>query len=185
MVSGFRLKIQLKPDWLSPERPSYYTCFGSLLVWCLLICGIFASFFVKMLIKKLIRPDISKTGSIPIFRLKNYGKTQQNGFDCLAPLSKGLTAFLARLRGLILSPKRILVIFRHIRKIAKREYQLRHVWLSVRPSIRMEYLGSHWREFREILYSSTVIPRLTKIIRSGITFVSRNVISRRFLQKIV
>ena len=32
----------------------------------------------------------------------------------------------------------------------------------------------------------TVIPRLTKIIRSGITFVSRNVISpRRFLQKIV
>jgi len=27
----------------------------------------------------------------------------------------------------------------------------------------------------------TVIPRLTKIIRSGITFVSRNVISHRFL----
>ena len=27
----------------------------------------------------------------------------------------------------------------------------------------------------------TVIPRLTKIIRSGITFVNRNVISRRFL----
>ena len=27
----------------------------------------------------------------------------------------------------------------------------------------------------------TVIPRLTKIIRSGITFVSRKVISRRFL----
>ena len=30
-------------------------------------------------------------------------------------------------------------------------------------------------------YSGTVIPRLTKIIRSGITFVSRNVISRRFI----
>ena len=29
--------------------------------------------------------------------------------------------------------------------------------------------------------ANTVIPRLTKIIRSGITFVSRNVISRRFL----
>ena len=28
---------------------------------------------------------------------------------------------------------------------------------------------------------SSVIPRLTKIIRSGITIVSRNVISRRFL----
>ena len=32
---------------------------------------------------------------------------------------------------------------------------------------------------RRIAY--TVIPRLAKIIRSGITFVSRNVISRRFL----
>ena len=31
------------------------------------------------------------------------------------------------------------------------------------------------------LHNSTVIPRLTKIIRSGITFVSRNVISRRFV----
>jgi hypothetical protein len=30
-------------------------------------------------------------------------------------------------------------------------------------------------------YNNTVMPRLTKIIRSGITFVSRNVISRRFL----
>jgi len=30
-------------------------------------------------------------------------------------------------------------------------------------------------------FPSTVIPLLTKIIRSGITFVSRNVISRRFL----
>jgi hypothetical protein len=29
--------------------------------------------------------------------------------------------------------------------------------------------------------ADTVIPRLTKITRSGITFVSRNVISRRFL----
>ena len=31
--------------------------------------------------------------------------------------------------------------------------------------------------------SYTAIPRLTKIIRSGITFVSRNVISRRFYRK--
>ena len=34
---------------------------------------------------------------------------------------------------------------------------------------------------RSSLFVYTVIPRLTKIIRSGITFVSRNVISRRFL----
>ena len=33
--------------------------------------------------------------------------------------------------------------------------------------------------------NNTVIPRLTKFIRSGITFVSRNVVSRRFLWKIV
>ena len=32
-----------------------------------------------------------------------------------------------------------------------------------------------------VVYLSTVIPRLTKIIPSGITFVSRNVISRRFI----
>ena len=32
---------------------------------------------------------------------------------------------------------------------------------------------------------TTVIPRLTNMIRSGITFVSRNAISRRFLYKIV
>ena len=32
-----------------------------------------------------------------------------------------------------------------------------------------------------LMITITVIPRLTKIIRSGITFVSRNVISRRFL----
>ena len=30
-------------------------------------------------------------------------------------------------------------------------------------------------------FADTVIPRLTKAIRSGITFVSRNVISRGFL----
>jgi len=34
---------------------------------------------------------------------------------------------------------------------------------------------------RRVRRRITVIPRLTKIIRSGITFVSRNVISRRFL----
>ena len=32
-----------------------------------------------------------------------------------------------------------------------------------------------------VMIPYTVIPRLTKMIRSGITFVSRNVISRRFL----
>jgi len=36
-------------------------------------------------------------------------------------------------------------------------------------------------EFAKLRKVTTVIPRLTKIIRSGITFVSRNVISRKFL----
>jgi hypothetical protein len=45
--------------------------------------------------------------------------------------------------------------------------------------------GGKAAEVDHACLSSTVIPRLTKIIRSGITFVSRNVISRRFLQKIV
>ena len=38
-----------------------------------------------------------------------------------------------------------------------------------------------WDQTRARLSDNTVIPRLTKIIHSGITFVSRNVISRRFL----
>ena len=38
---------------------------------------------------------------------------------------------------------------------------------------------SQTRAFCEIMWKNTVIPRLTKIIRSGITFVSRNVISHQ------
>ena len=43
--------------------------------------------------------------------------------------------------------------------------------------------GSHHFETWSLLLAvlSTVIPRLTKIIRSGITFLSRKVVSRRFL----
>ena len=37
------------------------------------------------------------------------------------------------------------------------------------------------RRFPRFQNATRVIPRLTKVIRSGITFVSRNVISRRFL----
>ena len=40
-------------------------------------------------------------------------------------------------------------------------------------------------ELTPFIVTNTVIPRLTKIICSRITFVSRNVISRRFLYKIV
>jgi hypothetical protein len=35
-------------------------------------------------------------------------------------------------------------VFRRFRKIAKSDYQLCHVCLSVRPSVRMEQLGSRW-----------------------------------------
>jgi hypothetical protein len=40
------------------------------------------------------------------------------------------------------------------KKIAKSDYKLRHVCLSVglffRPSVRMEKLGPHWTDFHEI-----------------------------------
>ena len=39
-------------------------------------------------------------------------------------------------------------IFRRIRKIAKSDYQLRHVC----PSVRMEQLGSNWTDFDEIRF---------------------------------
>jgi hypothetical protein len=41
-------------------------------------------------------------------------------------------------------------LFRRVRKTAKIDYQLRHVCPSVRPSIRMEQLGSHWSDFHDI-----------------------------------
>jgi len=40
--------------------------------------------------------------------------------------------------------------FRRVRRIAISDYFLRHVCLSVRPSVRMEQLGSHWADLREI-----------------------------------
>ena len=47
-------------------------------------------------------------------------------------------------------------IFRRVRKIAKSDYQFRHICssarLSVCLSLCMEQLGSHWADFPEILY---------------------------------
>ena len=37
---------------------------------------------------------------------------------------------------------------RRVRKIPKSDYLLRHV----RPSVRMEQLGSHWTDFHEISF---------------------------------
>jgi len=48
-----------------------------------------------------------------------------------------------------------LPFFRRVGKITKSDYQLVHFLpyvLYVRPSVRMEQLGSHWRDFYEILY---------------------------------
>ena len=49
-------------------------------------------------------------------------------------------------------------VFRHFRKIAKRDY-----WLHVCPSVRMEHLGSHWTDFHEILYLSIFRESVEKI----------------------
>jgi hypothetical protein len=37
---------------------------------------------------------------------------------------------------------------------AKSDHKLCHVCVTVRLSVRMEQLGSHWSDFREILYLS-------------------------------
>jgi len=42
--------------------------------------------------------------------------------------------------------------FRRVQKIAKSDYQLRHVCSTVRPSVCMEQLGCHWTDFPEIWY---------------------------------
>jgi hypothetical protein len=44
------------------------------------------------------------------------------------------------------------VIFRRIHKIAESDNKLHRVSLSVRPPLRMQKLGSHWPDFREILH---------------------------------
>jgi hypothetical protein len=49
--------------------------------------------------------------------------------------------------------------FRHVRIIAKSDYWLRHACLSV----RMEQLGSHWRDFHEIWYLSIFQKPVEKI----------------------
>jgi len=78
---------------------------------------------------------------------------------------------------------------------AKRSSIVLPLWVTYRRPSSRDYLVSNYRviyewlhcysEKKRRLFSYTVIPRLTKTIRSGITFVSRNVISRRFLWKIV
>jgi len=45
-----------------------------------------------------------------------------------------------------------LAVFSCVRKLAKSDYLLRHVFPSVRPSVRMEKLGSHEKDFHEIWY---------------------------------
>ena len=59
---------------------------------------------------------------------------------------------------------------------------LQYTQVRLRPSVRpSQLLKLYEKEFVTETFKNTVIPRLKKVIRSGITFVSRNVISRRFL----
>jgi len=54
--------------------------------------------------------------------------------------------------------------FRHVCKIADSDYQLRHVLRhSVRLSVRMEQLDSHWADFHEIWYLSIFGKSVAKI----------------------
>jgi hypothetical protein len=54
-------------------------------------------------------------------------------------------------------------IFRNVRKIAKTDYQLRHVCVCVCLSVRMEQLGSYWTDFHEIWYLNNFRKTVDKI----------------------
>jgi hypothetical protein len=55
-------------------------------------------------------------------------------------------------------------IFRRVHKIAKNSYYRRvSAWLAARPPARMKQLGSHWIDFREILYLSILLNSVDKI----------------------
>jgi len=58
-------------------------------------------------------------------------------------------------------------LFRRVRKIAKSDYQLRHVCLSLRPSVRMEQLISHWTDFHEKL----IFDYFSKICRENLIWI--------------
>ena len=45
-----------------------------------------------------------------------------------------------------------IILFKRVYKSRKSDHQLRHVCLTVRPSVHMEQLGSHWTDFLEIWY---------------------------------
>jgi hypothetical protein len=54
------------------------------------------------------------------------------------------------LHGMAMQQRDSFIAFWRDRKTAKSDYELRHVCLSVRPSVRMEQLASHWTYFHEI-----------------------------------
>jgi hypothetical protein len=54
-------------------------------------------------------------------------------------------------------------VFRRVRKIARSDYWLRHVCLSVRPFVCMEQIGSQFGDLHENLYLNTFGKRVEKI----------------------
>jgi len=50
-----------------------------------------------------------------------------------------------------------------VRKIGNSDYDLRHVCLSVRPSVRVEQLGYKWTDFYEIWYLGIFRKTIEKI----------------------
>jgi hypothetical protein len=56
---------------------------------------------------------------------------------------------------------RVTCTFRRVYKIAKSDYQLRHVC----PSVRMEQLSFHWTDFHENLYLGIIFLNLLKKVK--------------------
>jgi len=54
-------------------------------------------------------------------------------------------------------------ILRRFRKIAKSDYYLYHICLSVCPSVRIGQIGSHWMGFHEIWYLNIFRESVKKI----------------------
>ena len=60
--------------------------------------------------------------------------------------------------------------FNRVRKIAKSEYQLRHV----RPYVRMEQLSSQWTDFDEIWYLNFFFANLSSKIQISLKSDKKN-----------
>jgi len=109
------------------------------------------------------RPVISAWGENTLFKIKMQtipttwslkGPTVQTVREKIRNriIAKYLGQQPINLSVLSLLAQWLWIIFRRVRKIAKSDHNIRYACPSVRPSVRMEQLGSHWTDFLTIWY---------------------------------